>query len=124
MDYDQFWLNLTQANLDRVANWTLEYSFKNYFQVPDLSYESFHQIWDKLDSDEEYFDKYYTINSVQKVDDLTCDQNCKAYHKCAILEQNYLLFDLCVALKSNSGVLQKEPSFLLVLTLIIFIINH
>lgn len=105
MDYDQYWLNLSAANIDGIANWQLEYSFKSYFNVPDLKANSFQSIVERMMSNGSFFAKYYQINSVQKLDfddsNQTCyDTDCKNYHICAITRQDYVEFDDCI--KANS----------------------
>jgi len=95
LDYEQFWLDLNEANQNGTANWKSEYVFKEYFGVKNLTHQAFEEIFQKMSEDSEYFDKYHQINSVQKPD-IDCDENCRGYHLCAISQQDYQYFDQCV----------------------------
>ena len=101
MDYEQFWLDLNEANQNGTANWKSEYVFKEYFGVKNLTHQAFEEIFQKMSGESDYFDKYHQINSVQKPD-IDCDENCKAYHLCTISQQDYQYFDQCIE-KSHSS---------------------
>ena len=117
LDYQQFWLDLVASNENGIAEWQLEYSFKNYFEVPDLSKNSFDTIFQRMQDDPNFFEKYYKINSVSKSDDFECDSDCRKYQLCAIEEQKYDKFEECI-LSSGASRLHTISSLILLLILL------
>merc|ERR1719320_1264252 len=105
VDYDQFWLNLYQANLDGKADWQKLYSFVDYYKHGAPSAESITAIAKEMRNNTETFKKYYAANTVnyEQATDETCDGRCLAYHYCAALKQDYVDFDLCVNQNLPSG---------------------
>src|SRR5690348_11763672 len=66
LDYQQFYLNLTAANLEGKATWLLEYEFLDAFKLSNMSYESVDSLAQSFDLKEnnDTFQKYYNYNSV------------------------------------------------------------
>ena len=95
MDYEQFWLDLDEANAKGIAKWKLEYSFKDFYDAKDFSPEEFERILERMQTEDAFFERYFEANSVQKVD-YKCDEVCKAYHICTIAEQDYDRFEVCL----------------------------
>ena len=108
MDYDQFWLDLNEANSNDIAEWKLEYSFKDFYGAEDFSPKEFQGILDKMKIEDDFFKQYFAANSVQKVD-YECDEVCKAYHICTIAEQDYGQFEVCI--KNESPTTTENPDF-------------
>ena len=106
MDYDQFWLDLNEANSNGFAEWKLEYSFKDFYGAKDFSPQEFQIILDKMKVEEDFFKQYFAANSVQKVD-YECDEVCKAYHICTIAEQDYSEFENCI--KNEGSTTTENP---------------
>ena len=60
MDIQQYHLNLTQANIDNKANWTLEYTATQAYGLPDLSLPSLQKLVDSFKPDDSStFSDYY-----------------------------------------------------------------
>lgn len=95
MDYEQFWMNLTESNELGQAVWKSEYTFKDHYGVSEFSPDEFDKLLSNLITDPEMFAKYYEANGVKKMD-FECDWNCRAYQICSISEQNYQLFEDCL----------------------------
>ena len=97
LDYEQFWLNLTEANLNKKAEWKREYVFSELYETKTFDPETFANIFENLKTSESWFNKYFQANSVKKVD-YACDsiENCKSFHLCAISEQDYTKFEHCI----------------------------
>ena len=116
LDYEQFWLDLNEANLNGIGNWKSEYVFKEYFGVGNLTLSAFQEIFRKMSDDSNYFDKYHQINSVQKPD-IDCDENCQTYHLCAISQQKYAFFDECI--EKNHADMAHWETFLFLSSILI-----
>ena len=123
MDYEQFWLNLTDANTSN-GKWQSEYKFSQLYEMDSTFIEpkTFEQIYDKFKSNVSWFDKYFEANSVKKVD-YKCDKNCKSFHLCAISEQDYVKFENCIenSIENTASVLSFSSLIILLLFLILFI---
>ena len=115
LDFEQFWLDLSEANQNGTAIWKSEYIFTEYFGVKNLTTLAFQEIFQKMSSDPDFFDKYHQINSVQKAD-VKCDENCRTYHLCAISQQNYKYFDECI--ERNHSNKAQLGIFLFIISLI------
>ena len=109
MDYDQFWLDLNEANTNDIAEWKLEYSFKDFYGAKDFSPQEFQGILDKMKIEDDFFKQYFEANSVQKVD-YECDEVCKAYHICTIAEQDYGQFEVCIKNESPPSTTENPDS--------------
>ena len=109
LDYDQFWLDLNEANSNDIAEWKLEYSFKDFYGAKDFSPQEFQGILDKMKIEDDFFKQYFAANSVQKVD-YECDEVCKAYHICTIAEQDYGQFEVCIKNESPPSTTENPDS--------------
>ena len=121
IDYEQFWLDLNEANENGNAIWKSEYVFKDYFGVTNLTHEAFEEIFHKMSLDSAYFEIYHQINSVQKPD-ISCDKECKAYHLCAISQQEYFEFDKCII--ERSSCIKPQVEILIDLVMLSTVLNR
>jgi len=99
VDYDQFYLNLSKVNSDETDSWELEYSFLDYYSLPELSTQEIANLILDIDSNRTVFEKYYSANTVkfEEATESNCDANCMRYHFCALYQQDYKKFEDCVA---------------------------
>ena len=97
LDYFQYYLNMTAANLARKAHWLLEYQPTANYGISDVSAKSLDQLLKSFETpSSENFRKYYVYNSVS-YDNLTkCDGFCKQYHICAMLYVDYEDYKNCL----------------------------
>jgi hypothetical protein len=56
LEYEQYRLNITDANLQKEAIWKVAYTFTQYYGVDSLAYPYFHSIAHKM-NEPEHFDK-------------------------------------------------------------------
>ena len=91
----QYWLNLTQANMDRRADWQEEYNAVEYYNIPNLSAQSLDKLARDMDSDDELFDRYYKANGVLYDPDETWDDEIRAVHLCSITQLSYEDYQKC-----------------------------
>ena len=94
LDVQQYYMNLSQANQDGTANWTLEYTAKDY-NLEDMGTQSLHMLAEKLKTDDEMFKKYLLYNGVKYNPDEECDKGCRAVHYCAVTQCDYQLYEQC-----------------------------
>ena len=97
LDYFQYYLNMTAANLARKSHWLLEYQPTANYGIKDVSAKSLDQLVKSFEPPpSENFRKYYVYNSVS-YDNLTkCDGFCKRYHICAMLYVDYEDYKNCI----------------------------
>ncbi|XP_066150023.1 sphingomyelin phosphodiesterase 1-like [Euwallacea fornicatus] len=90
-DYSEYTFNLTDANLDSETspNWYQLYSFKDAYELPDLTFKSLSNLYAQMnsnDSDNSLVKKYYKYryrnSDVFKEED--CDSQCKKKLVCMI----------------------------------------
>eukprot|EP01022_Parablepharisma_sp_SALTPOND_P015628 TRINITY_DN2227_c0_g1_i1.p1 TRINITY_DN2227_c0_g1~~TRINITY_DN2227_c0_g1_i1.p1 ORF type:complete len:592 (-),score=27.80 TRINITY_DN2227_c0_g1_i1:44-1762(-) len=61
LDYTQYRLYLDEANKLLKAEWKVAYEFLKYFEVDDMSPQSFEKIIDRMENEKEYFKKAYLM---------------------------------------------------------------
>ena len=92
---------MTLANRDGAASWELEYSFRDYFELPEseaISATSLAGIMGRIYSEDAMFKKYYSANTVrfEEASEETCNATCHVYHYCAMSEQDYGRYEDCI----------------------------
>ncbi|GAB6032176.1 Acid sphingomyelinase-like phosphodiesterase 3b [Chamberlinius hualienensis] len=93
-NYQQFYLNLTEANLMKVADWKLEYDLLSAYNLPNVSYESLFQLAQLFAiPNDKYFGEYFFYNSVSYV--TGCNLTCQRNQYCAITQLDYEAFAVC-----------------------------
>lgn len=85
MDYTQYYLNLTKANLENETKWEIEYNYANSYKVDDASAESMHSVLMKLKKpDNRVFNQYINYFTVGHHSETKCNYTCKLSHVCSI----------------------------------------
>ena len=102
LDVQQYFVNLTDANLKGEVNWELEYSFTNSYNVVDVSPQSIKGLLDDFKTEAEHrkFMTYYDhvtvmVNHPESVPK-SCDCNCKRGHICSIQHVDVTAYDKCI----------------------------
>ena len=97
--YKQYYLNLTQANLDGNPNkWVLEYDTSVDFAIDELTPHQVHDLVDSFhDKQNHLFRQYLQFNSVQYDTDPKCNDTCYLRHICAITELDIDKYKLCMS---------------------------
>ena len=65
-NYEQFYVDLARGNDEKALKWTKLYDFKEAYGVPDLSDESMIAAFTKIATNEDYFNKSFTFNTLMK----------------------------------------------------------
>nr|KAF6342109.1 sphingomyelin phosphodiesterase acid like 3A [Myotis myotis] len=86
LDMLQFYLNLTDANLKGESNWQLEYTLTQTYDIEDLQPKSLYGLAKEFAAlDSKKFVKYYNYYFVSYDSSVTCDELCKSFQICAIM---------------------------------------
>ncbi|XP_008840949.1 acid sphingomyelinase-like phosphodiesterase 3a isoform X1 [Nannospalax galili] len=97
LDMLQYYLNLTDANLKGVSNWTLEYILTQAYGIEDLQPKNVYALAKQFAAlDSKQFPKYYNYFFVSFDSSVTCDQKCKALQICAIMNLDSISYDDCL----------------------------
>ncbi len=99
----QFYLNLTQANVDVFADWALEYTGTEYYGQPDMGTTSLNSIAQSLLDNDELFNKYYAANGVNYDPKEECAGECRYVHYCAVTELAYDAYEQCMIQLTGAG---------------------
>ena len=121
MDYTQYFLNLTEANLSGRAEWKLAYNFTRLYGMPDISPIALHNIANAMLSHPYVFQKYYLMNNMLRDNLNYCASFCRHVHHCAATQIAYREYDACIerALLATSDVRASFPSFLNIFLMLI-----
>ncbi|KAE9547406.1 hypothetical protein FO519_009382 [Halicephalobus sp. NKZ332] len=82
LDEDNYWVNITDANLKGELKFELEYNKKKTFGLKDMSPESFNDLLQRMLTDESLLDKYITYFNRNNVQLQGCDSKCKKQYVC------------------------------------------
>ena len=113
LDFTQFYLNLSAANMHQRADWLEEYTIRQTYGIDDITANSLLSLVDTFSQNSsDKFDKYYTYSSVSVDLDATCTGKCKRHHICGILYIDYDKFELCRRDEKRFGTVldSVEPS--------------
>ena len=103
LNIEQYYLNLTETNLNGDPQWISEYNATVYYGQPDMNTASLDNIAKNLLTDDELFQKYYAANGVNYAPNEVCTGECRFVHYCAITEINYDAYENCVASPTSAG---------------------
>lgn len=93
----QYYLNLTDANLKGESNWTLEYILTQTYDIKDLQPKSLHELAKQFATlDSKKFIKYYNYFYVSYDSSVICDEKCKAFQICAIMNLDHNSYVDCL----------------------------
>ena len=101
----QYYLNLTQANIDGdPTEWSLEYDTSVDFAIDELSPRQLNELVVSFqDKTNRLFRQYLKFNSVQYDTDPTCNDTCYLRHICAITELDISDYRQCMAGHGTTG---------------------
>nr|XP_033794073.1 acid sphingomyelinase-like phosphodiesterase 3a isoform X2 [Geotrypetes seraphini] len=84
-DLCQYFLNLTEANIEKKPIWKLEYIMTNTYGIQNLQPESLYGLVKKFkDSHSDQFKSYYKHYIVSYDSSYVCEEYCKTTQMCAI----------------------------------------
>ncbi|CAD5233021.1 unnamed protein product [Bursaphelenchus xylophilus] len=94
-------VNLTALNDNPSTPWTLEYSFKDAYGIPDFSPQSFHNLVEGFSKNETLFGTYMLYNTVS-TDGSLPNSTIKQAQICSLNHADYDKYSVCI-----SGALSK-----------------
>ncbi|XP_006834797.1 PREDICTED: acid sphingomyelinase-like phosphodiesterase 3a [Chrysochloris asiatica] len=97
LDMQQYYLNLTEANLKGESNWTLEYIMTQAYGIEDLQPKSLYGLAKQFAIlDSKQFLKYYNYFFVSYDSAAVCDAKCKVFQICAIMNLDHSSYKDCL----------------------------
>lgn len=97
LDMLQYYLNLTDANLKKDANWKLEYVLTKTYGIEDLQPKSLYGLAKQFATpDSKQFMKYYNYFFVSYDNSGVCNGICKALQICAIMNLDHTSYLDCL----------------------------
>lgn len=106
INYEQYFLNLTKANLVGETDWELEYDFLKDYRLSDLSAESLYKLQQQILTNETLFQFYYSLNSAKKLFYCDTESNCRQMQLCALQFLRFDDYSTCM----NANQTSLEPS--------------
>uniref|UniRef100_A0A8C1MAU9 Sphingomyelin phosphodiesterase acid like 3A n=1 Tax=Cyprinus carpio TaxID=7962 RepID=A0A8C1MAU9_CYPCA len=98
LDIWQFYLNLTEANLEQKSDWKLEYIMTEAFDIDDIQPHSLHELALRFEQPQSKdFDKYFNHFMVSYNFSLTCEGLCKTIQVCAVHFLDQETYSQCIA---------------------------
>ncbi|XP_050462261.1 acid sphingomyelinase-like phosphodiesterase 3a [Cataglyphis hispanica] len=97
LDYTQYYLNLPEANANGKANWMIEYSLLEYYELQEISAITLHDLADRFTQSNDYaFVRYYAANTVtlpREVEQIwgcggPLNGVCALHHYCTVTRLN------------------------------------
>ena len=96
LDFTQYYLNLTAANIQQKGDWLEEYTATETYGIDDVTASSLFSLVDTFRKHHsEKFDKYYKYSTVSVDLDASCTGMCKRQHICSILYIDFDKFESC-----------------------------
>ncbi len=97
-DIWQFYLNLTEANLEQKPDWKLEYIMTEAFDIDDIQPHNLHELALRFEQPQSKdFDKYFNHFMVSYNFSLTCEGFCKMIQVCAVHFLDQETYSQCIA---------------------------
>ncbi|XP_023592938.1 acid sphingomyelinase-like phosphodiesterase 3a isoform X2 [Trichechus manatus latirostris] len=97
LDMLQYYLNLTEANMKGESNWKLEYILTQAYDIKDLQPESLYGLAKQFAVlDSKQFIKYYNYFFVSYASSAICDEKCKAFQICAVMNLDHVSYADCL----------------------------
>jgi hypothetical protein len=94
IDYQQFYANLSEANIQKKISWKLEYEALSAYNMKDLSAESWMELVMRAVKDEDTFQllwRHYWSEHTQ-----SCGFFCKREFLCSLYKVTLLDYEECV----------------------------
>lgn len=68
LDYTQYYLNLPEANSNGKANWMIEYSLLEYYELQEISAITLHDLADRFTQSNDYAFVRYVTRDARRID--------------------------------------------------------
>ncbi|XP_076395443.1 cyclic GMP-AMP phosphodiesterase SMPDL3A [Megachile rotundata] len=104
LDYTQYYLNLPEANSKGEANWLVEYSMLEYYDLQEITAITLHDLADRFTQSNDYaFIRYYAANTVSLPREIEqiwgcggpLNGACVLHHYCTVTRLNIESYKDC-----------------------------
>ncbi|XP_010881294.2 acid sphingomyelinase-like phosphodiesterase 3a isoform X2 [Esox lucius] len=97
LDIWQYYLNLTEANQEKRADWQLEYVMTEAFGLEDIQPCSLFKLAQSFEMEQsKAFQKYFQHYMVSYDDHVVCDEACKLTQVCSLLSLDSVSYTKCI----------------------------
>ena len=125
LDYTQYFLNLTEANIVGRAEWRVAYNFTRLYGMPDFNSLALHNIASAMLTHPYVFQKYYTVNHMLRDRLAFCGSLCRQVHYCAATQIQYADYDDCIAnallAGSQASITSRKPFVPFLLSMLLLV---
>jgi len=95
LDVFQYYMNVTQANIDNYPTWNLTYQATIEYGIPDLTPTSLQSLYYRLTTDPNLFQKYFNNFQSLVCDGQSCTGSCRISMLCSIVGTTTTLYNNC-----------------------------
>jgi len=96
LNFQQFFLNLTQANEEGRAGWQLEYDFLDYYGLKDMTVSSVASLVASMEQGGPAMEKFVQAGSGMANPSFECGEVCKRQHYCGMAAARYPEYAACI----------------------------
>ena len=99
LNYNQYYMNLTDVILTGQPKWQLEYTFNEAYGVKDVTASSMHEIASKFsDKSDSALQTYFTYYSASYITDFNkCGDECRHAFYCSVTQVGYCDYHHCMS---------------------------
>jgi len=108
IDYEQYYMNLTEANLNKKASFQLNYRATQFFDIPQLSLDGWKKVLNKMHNDPIFWNDYWkqVWNGYVPVGD--CLEKCRQNILCEIESATRTALKSCKFMADPENVLASD----------------
>jgi len=96
LNYEQFFLNLTQANEEGRADWQLEYDFLGYYGLDDMELDTVAGLVASMETGGLALEKFLQAGSGMANPYYQCGDTCQREHYCGMASARYPDYAACI----------------------------
>ncbi|KAK3590104.1 hypothetical protein CHS0354_041150 [Potamilus streckersoni] len=113
-DINQYYLNLPEANAQKIATWKLEYTAKQHYGVMDLTPSSLLTLMNKMkDYTSDEFQNYFRWTTVNASSTETCNTDCHVSIICGFSNFDITSYNNCKSKTNGSGSISRKGYLLI-----------
>jgi len=95
LDIFQYYMNVTQANIDNYPTWNLTYQYTSVYGIPDLTPASMQGLFSRLVSDADLFQQYFNFFQALVFNGQSCTGDCRINMLCNIAGSTAAFYENC-----------------------------
>nr|XP_024214780.1 acid sphingomyelinase-like phosphodiesterase 3b [Halyomorpha halys] len=122
LDYTQYYLDLSSANLRDEPDWRTEYNLTSYYGLTEVTAKSLHELASTFqEPNSRLFERYYVANAVRMYSspkDGMCDTSCAQSHYCAVTRLENSEYRSCLEAAASALSSSAAPSVAMILLIL------